>query len=54
MTTTQPHYSVRRWHREWIVVRADTPARIGIVKTRKEAVQIAKLLAGWRGKVTID
>jgi hypothetical protein len=49
-----PHYNVRKDGKTWLVERIDQPARIGHVPTRREALKIACLLAGWRGQVTTN
>jgi hypothetical protein len=49
------HYHVeksRTGAREWTVRRVDQIAHIGRVNTKREAVLIARLLAGPRGVVT--
>jgi hypothetical protein len=38
----------------WSVTRVDAPAHIGRVDTRREAIAIARMLAGWRGTVTVN
>lgn len=43
-----------RGNRKWRVYNLTSRCRIGTVDTRKEALQIARLLAGWQGKVTIS
>jgi hypothetical protein len=52
---TIPHYHVDRTERGWRVTRVDEPCAIasaGTVKSRAEAVAMARLLAGWQGKAT--
>lgn len=46
-----PSYLVRKDGTKWIIDRTDMPCRIGAVKSRAEALNIARLLAGWRGEV---
>jgi hypothetical protein len=51
-----PHYHVEKTPRGWMVRRIDQPCTIaspGTVKGRREALTMARLLAGWRGLVTI-
>ena len=48
------HYLVEKSGKLWQVRRLDQPARIGTVRERKEAVAIARMLAGWRGSVVVD
>jgi hypothetical protein len=38
----------------WQIVRTDQPAHIGRVDTRREAILIARMLAGWRGSVSVN
>jgi hypothetical protein len=38
----------------WLVERIDQAAHIGRVDTRREAILIARMLAGWRGTVTVN
>jgi len=47
------HYRVEKSGKLWQVRRIDQPARIGVVRERKEAVAIARMLAGWRGSVDV-
>lgn len=42
-----------RGNRRWRVYSLTSQCRVGTVTTRKEALQIARLLAGWQGKVTL-
>jgi hypothetical protein len=49
---TSPHYHVGKRGKFWTVGRIDQVAHVGTVNTRKQALQIARLLAGWRGTVT--
>jgi hypothetical protein len=52
----KPEYQVRKSPFKrglWEVTRLDQPCHIGKVKSRKEAIYIARVLAGWRGTVTI-
>jgi hypothetical protein len=48
-----PHYHVSKAGSCWQVSRLDQVAHIGKVNTRREAVQIARMLAGFRGRVTV-
>lgn len=50
---TMPRYEVRKARGLWEVARLDQPCHVGRVKTRKEALAIARLLAGWRGSVSL-
>jgi hypothetical protein len=52
------HYVITRTTRGWLIERepelVGRPIRIGgPFSTRREAVQIARLLAGWRGSVVV-
>jgi hypothetical protein len=52
------HYVITRTTRGWFIEREPELVGRGIriggpFSTRREAVQIARLLAGWRGSVTI-
>lgn len=46
-------YSVRKSSKGWIVTNETTGAFIGALRSRREAINIARLLAGWSGNVTI-
>jgi hypothetical protein len=48
------HYHVAKSGKAWRVTRVDAPCRIGTVDSRKEALLIARMLAGWRGSVTVE
>jgi hypothetical protein len=53
--TSRPHYQVEKsppHARGWTVRRLDQPAHVGRVNSRKEALMIARVLAGWNGVVT--
>jgi hypothetical protein len=53
--TSRPHYQVEKsppHARGWLVRRLDQPAHVGRVNSRKEALMIARILAGWNGVVT--
>lgn len=50
--TTAPHYHVAKDGKTWTVTRLDQPAHIGRVDTRREALLIASMLAGWGGIVS--
>jgi hypothetical protein len=53
--TSRPHYHVEKsphHARGWTVRRLDQPAHSGRVNSRKEALGIARILAGWNGIVT--
>jgi hypothetical protein len=61
MTTyTIPTYEVAKRHRNersqatWILRRVDQVAHIGIFKTRREAINAGRMLAGWRGQVLLS
>jgi hypothetical protein len=50
----KPHYQVRKaLGGFWEITRLDQPCHIGKVKYRKEAIAIARVLAGHSGTVTI-
>jgi hypothetical protein len=53
---TMPHYDVVPHPRlkRWIIMRRDQPCRIGEADSRKQAILIARMLAGWNGRVTVN
>ena len=48
------HYDVKKQGKVWTVTRVDQIAHIGRLDTRREAVAVARMLAGWRGRVTVN
>lgn len=49
-----PHYDIAKSGKVWTVRRVDQTCHIGRLDTRKEALLIARMLAGRRGLVTIN
>ena len=50
--SSAPHYHVAKAGKVWTVTRVDQGAHIGRLDTRREALLVARMLAGWRGTVT--
>jgi hypothetical protein len=49
------HYHVEKRGKAWRILRLDQPCTIATIKeSRRAAIQIARLLAGFRGVVTIE